>query len=305
MSSGIAEVFARLRGPSVIGCSIYLVFEIVEASIPSDNSMLRDIVDVTKDVLLLPFYIAICRLLILGESTSQYSFWIFIPRFQRLLGWTIGLWAVINLPPHVVNLITSSHAINPIATIVFMVLGVMLTIRITILFPAIAVGATLQSALADTSGRSWLILKAYFLVFLPLLLATMVLAAWRDTIGDVYDLSDWSALPRILLMGSIGFLTDAASAVMAARLFDWIGDREGRGSKPGRVSVIKLERSVRWSMSPGQTFERGFLFTCEPRTAHGSEQRCSRKHYRQWERWAEALRGRCSSTSGPHLSNPP
>jgi hypothetical protein len=59
-----------------------------------------------------------------------------------------------------------------------------------------------------------------------LLLATIMLAglAWRGTISDVDDLSDWSAFPRIILIGSIGFLTDAASVVTAARLFDWIGD---------------------------------------------------------------------------------
>jgi hypothetical protein len=69
-------------------------------------------------------------------------------------------------------------------------------------------------------------LKAYFIVFLPLLLVTMVLAlAWRGTISDVDDVSDWSAFPRTMLIGSVGFLTDAASTVLAARLFDWIGDR--------------------------------------------------------------------------------
>jgi asparagine N-glycosylation enzyme membrane subunit Stt3 len=116
----MAEVFARLRGPSMIGFPIYLVFEIVEASIPSGNSLLRDILDATRDVLLVPFCIAIYRLLILGEITSQYSFWIFIPSFQRLLGWTIGLSAVINLPPHVVNLIASSEATRAIATVVLL-----------------------------------------------------------------------------------------------------------------------------------------------------------------------------------------
>jgi hypothetical protein len=230
VGSGMAEVFVRLRGPSMIAFSIYLGFEIIETSIAPGLSLPRDILGATRDVLLLPFCIAIYRLLILGEVTSQYSLAILLPGFQRLLGWTIVLWSVINLPPHVVNLITSSDAINGIANIVFMVLSVMLTVRIAILLPAIAVdasGATLGSALADTSGRSWLILKAYFIVFLPLLLVTIMLAAlaWRGTISDVDGVSDWSAFPRIMLDGSIGFLTDAAYVVLAARLFDWIGDR--------------------------------------------------------------------------------
>jgi hypothetical protein len=44
-------------------------------------------------------------------------------------------------------------------------------------------------------------------------------------VSDVPDLSSWSALPSIVLTGTIGFLTQAAYAVVASLLFDWIGDR--------------------------------------------------------------------------------
>lgn len=53
------------------------------------------------------------------------------------------------------------------------------------------------------------------------------------------------------------------------------------------------------------------FFTCELRkpwelrSVHRSEQRCSRKRYRQQERQAEALRGQCSSMWGLHLLSPP
>jgi hypothetical protein len=93
----MAEMFARLRGPSMIGFAIYLGFEIVETSIAPGHSLLRDILGATRDVLLLPFCIAIYRLLILGEVASQYSLAISLPCFQRLLGWTIGLWCVIAI----------------------------------------------------------------------------------------------------------------------------------------------------------------------------------------------------------------
>jgi hypothetical protein len=229
-SSGTPEVFARLRGPSLIGFSIYLVVETAAASIASGNSLLRDVLEVTRDVLLLPFDIAIYRLLILREITSQYRFAIFDTRFQRLLKWTIGLWLVTSLPPDVVNLLNSSEAINGIASAIFLVMSVAFTIRLVILFPAIAVdanGATLESTLADTRGRSWLIVKAFCIVFVPLLLATIVVAelAWRGIISDALDLSHWSTFPRIVFVATIGFLTTTASVVMTARLFDWIGHR--------------------------------------------------------------------------------
>jgi hypothetical protein len=235
--SGMAEVLARLRGLTMIGFSIYIVFETVETSIEPGTSLLRDLVDLIRDVLLIPLNIAIYRLLLLGEVASRYSFAIFVPHFQRLLGWAIVLWSVINLPQHAANLITSSDTINVVATIVPMVIGVAFAVRIAILFPAIAVdasGATLGSALADTSGRSWLILKAFFIVSLPLLLASVLLGgvASLGMVSDIPDLSRWSAFPRIMLIGSIGFLTEAAGNVLAARLFDWIGNRL-KGVTPG------------------------------------------------------------------------
>jgi hypothetical protein len=53
----------------------------------------------------------------------------------------------------------------------------------------------------------------------------LAVPAWRGTIGDVYDLSDWSALPRIMPMASVGFFDGRGCIVLAAELFDWIGDR--------------------------------------------------------------------------------
>jgi hypothetical protein len=57
----------------------------------------------------------------------------------------------------VVNLITSSDATKAIATFVLLVLSMAFTIRITVLFPAIAVdasGATLQSGLQIQAGEA-------------------------------------------------------------------------------------------------------------------------------------------------------
>jgi hypothetical protein len=233
--SGMAEVFSRLRGLSIIGFSIYLAFEVAEASIGPDDSLLRDTLDCIRDVLLVPFDIAIYRLLILGETTSRFSFALDTSsRFQRIAGWTIGLWAFNTLPLHALSQVTPSDlsrtiAIHLVASIAAMVASIAVAVRIAILFPAIASdarGATIGSTLADTSGRFWFILKAFLIVFLPLLVVTIALVglASLGVVSDVSDLS-LSALPHVLLIGIVGFLTQAASAVMASLLFDWIGDR--------------------------------------------------------------------------------
>ena len=59
----MAEVFARLRGLSIIGFSICLAFEAAVALNGPDDTLLLDTVAGIKDVLLVPFDIAIYRLL--------------------------------------------------------------------------------------------------------------------------------------------------------------------------------------------------------------------------------------------------
>jgi hypothetical protein len=225
----MAEVFSRLRGLSIIGFSIYLVFEAGEASMGPDNSLLRDILDCIRDVLLVPFDIAIYRLLILGEVTSRYGFGL-NTRFQRIAGWTIGLWLLNNIALHVMSLVTPSDFIKTIVILAAWIASIAVAIRIAILFPAIASdarGATIRSALADTRGRVWFILKASLIVFLPLMVVTIAMLglASLGVVGDVSDPSTWSALPQVMLIGIIGFLTQAANAVLASLLFGWIGDR--------------------------------------------------------------------------------
>ena len=248
--NGLAEVFSGLRGLSVIGFSIYLAFEAAEVPIGPDDVLLRDTIDAIRDVLFVPFDIAIYRLLILGEVTSRYGFALDTsPRFQRIAGWTILLSVLYAIPllalkQFALNLLTPSNSSHTIALLVAgiatIVASIAVAVRMAIFFPAIASDAsraTIGSAMADTRGHVWLILKAFFIVLLPLLMVSAAMVGMEsfDAIGDISDLSMWSALPRIMLAGTIGFLTQAANAVMAARLFDWIGDRVkgGASSAPG------------------------------------------------------------------------
>jgi hypothetical protein len=244
--SGMAEVFSRLRGLSVIGFSIYVAFEAAEAPIGPDDVLLRDTMDVIRDVLLVPVSIAIYRLLILGEVTSRYRFALDTsPRFQRIAGWTILLSALYAIPllalsQFALSLLTPSNSSHTIALLVAGIAAIVasfaVAVRMAIFFPAIASdasGATIGSAVADTRGQVWLILKAFLIALLPLLMVSAAMVGMEsfDAIGDISDLSMWSALPRIMLAGAIGFLTQAASVVMAARLFDWIGDRVKGGAQ--------------------------------------------------------------------------
>jgi hypothetical protein len=237
----VAEVFARLRIPSTIGLSIYLAFEILGLAAPvtASNPVLRDLLDAIKSILILPFEIAIYRLLLLGEATSHYNFAISTSRFQRMSGWTLGLWALVNLPPYLLDAFTAFDGVKALAAIASAVIIIVVMLRLAILLPAIAVdasGASARNSLADTRGRVWFIFKVSLLPLLPLLLITVLEIAFasRGTGDAISDPSSWWTLPRAAFDASLGFMFAVVATVIASRLFDWIGDRV-KGDAPDQV----------------------------------------------------------------------
>jgi hypothetical protein len=228
----VAEVFARLRTPSTIGLLIYLAFEILGLAAPvtANNPVLRDLLDAIKSILVLPFEIAIYRLLLLGEATSHYNFAISTSRFQRMLGWTLGLWALVNIPPYLLDAFTSSDGAKTLVTIAAAAIIIVIMLRLAILLPAIAVdasGASARNALADTRGRVWFVFKVSFLPLLPLLLIAVlaVVLASPGAAGAISDSPSWWSVPKVAFDASLGFMFAVLTTVIASRLFDWIGDR--------------------------------------------------------------------------------
>jgi hypothetical protein len=144
------------------------------------------------------------------------------------------LWALVTLPPYLPGLITTSEGADAIATIVTVVVVIIILMRIPVLFPAIAVdasGASLRNVLADTKGRSWLILKTYLIALLPLLAAIVVVGLTSDYAG----LPAWGEVVRD---SAFEFLATMVIAVAAARLFDWIGHRvKGLPAEPGSAPL--------------------------------------------------------------------
>jgi hypothetical protein len=107
------------------------------------------------------------------------------PRMWRMVGWTIALWTLMTLPSYLMKL-TSFEAANLIATIAVGVVALVLLVRLAILLPAIAVdapGASPGNVFADTNGRTWLILKTYLIVLLPLMAVVVVAGLISDGLG--------------------------------------------------------------------------------------------------------------------------
>jgi hypothetical protein len=225
----IGELSVRLRSQSVIACASTVLFVLIGA-IPaiSDNRMLAEVFDLIGTFVLVPFEIAVYRLLISGEAASGYRFDISTARFQRMLGWTAGFWLLMKVPLHLPGAVASSDGVEGIISVVLFALVIFAVLRLAIFMPAIAVdapGASVRNAFADTRGHTWLIVKAYFAALLPFLLIVISIVglAW---LGDGQDVrSGIGSLAADVFAGLLGFLIWTCCTIVSARLFMQIGDR--------------------------------------------------------------------------------
>jgi hypothetical protein len=227
----LGELMVRLRSQSVIACASVAFFALIGA-IPaiSDNRVLAEIFDLMGTFVLVPFEIAIYRLLISGEAASGYRFDIATVRFQRMLGWTAAFWLLANIPFHLAGVVAPSEEAEVIIGIVLFAPVIFAVVRLTIFLPAIAVdapGASVRNAFGDTSGHAWLIVKAYLTILVPviLILISMAVLAVLGGVDDIFSHSGNGSLAANAFFGALGFLVSTCFAIVSARLFMKIGDR--------------------------------------------------------------------------------
>lgn len=234
----LGDLSVRLRSQSLIGLSIVVVFEII-GSVPaiSGDRLLSEVFDLMSKIAMLPFEIAIYRLLILNEAAAGYRFEISTVRFQRMLGWTVALWALANIPIYLPDAVIPSEGAAAVSSIALIVIGIAVMVRLSILLPAIAVdapGASVANVLADTRGHAWFILKAYLTILLPFVLIFLSAAvlAWLGGVSEVLGRSGRVNPAASAFFGALGFLVVTAVTIISARLFMSLGDRV-KGGVPG------------------------------------------------------------------------
>ena len=227
----LGEIFVRLRRQFIVALSIVTFFDFV-ASAPgiSSNPVLSEAFDLMSRIGPVPFEIAIFRLLILDEAAPGYDFAISTVRFKRVLGWTVAFWAIGNIPIYLPGALASSEAAKVLVSIPLIVMifaGIVVMLRIVILLPAIAPGASIRNVLADTRGHVWFMLKAYLAVLLPSILIIMLAAvlAWLGGGNDALSRTGTGAVAVTAIFSSLGFLVAITVAIVQARLFMRIGDR--------------------------------------------------------------------------------
>lgn len=178
---------------------------------------------------LTPYLIAVHRLIILDEIAPSYILRPGEPRFKKFFLWSLILWAGVTalavpllLLPAFLRLILALTGANVglgvtfVATVAIIFTGFWATVRLSILFPAIAVdaaGASWRNVMADTRGYAWrifLILVLTSLPFVPVVIGTG-LALGRGTVAGA------------MIDGAVGIVSSTLCVVVASRLYQRLG----------------------------------------------------------------------------------
>src|SRR5690349_9430230 len=113
-----------------------------------------------KNWFLTPFFIAVHRLILVDEVADHYRLDPRDRRFARFFTWSVALWLMLALPPVAIRVLSLPLSVISPATAmsalgVFAIVAVVISVRLMVLFPAIAVdapGATPANAVADMHG---------------------------------------------------------------------------------------------------------------------------------------------------------
>jgi hypothetical protein len=230
------RVLPRMRTLVVCVLFIILAINVAEDLVPMRvwvgpvlGSLLGFAVDAVRDFCVTPFMIAIHRFILRGEVTRGYAPDPGQPGFMAFFGWLVALSAINTLAFSLLDVWTAVGLPALAALAASAVIGVavaILSLRLSILFPAIAIearGATAANALADTKGHA-------FGIFLIFLLAMLPFAA--VSLGITLMLGRGIAIPGTpaaiihLVAGAvIQIVMLALGVAIASRVFETLADR--------------------------------------------------------------------------------
>ncbi len=199
---------------------------VVYRVVPATSLLGRDIMGLVSIFLLVPFYIAVHRFIILDEVTPRYVLDPRDVRFQLFIGWL----AVISILSNLVGALSSSiggrYPVLQIVAIIAAIAMCVASLRLTVLYPAIAVdapGATWRNAVRDTKGHA---LYIFFLLLTPMvpvfaaMVAVMLVKVLRPSVA-------MSLLALVLVSFGVMVMSTVLIAV-ASRLYLNLGDRVAR-----------------------------------------------------------------------------
>ncbi len=231
----VRRVLRAMRTLMVYALLIILAFKVLEGIVPLRmmNGLLGHVlsfaIGAAQSFCLAPIMIAVHRFIILDEVTPAYGVDPSVPSFIAFFSWLVALSLLSDLVFSLQEFLTAigfsvGTAVGP--TLMVAIVVTIVSLRLTILFPAIAVGArgaTAGHALADSKGH----VLSMFAIFLLALLPMLTIA-----IG-VTLLLGRGIMSRGTLVALLGLLADSVihatvltlCVAIASRIFQAIGSR--------------------------------------------------------------------------------
>ena len=239
----MSAVFRGMQGPLqaafLINMGVGLVRRVLlpdMSGVSSGPLLLEFVVAGVQAFLLTPYLIAVHRFIVLNEAGQRYALAPAEQRFQLFFLWSMVLSLMYWLPSFAMSGLSKEPAViflAGIATIVVLLLiaTTIISLRLVILFPAIAVdapGATWRNAMADTKGNAWRILFVSLLAALPIIVTVIVVAVIGASIGLTSG-KETSALAWLITAGVVdgvvGVIAVTLAVVIASRFYRELGKR--------------------------------------------------------------------------------
>ncbi len=177
-----------LRTIIISGLLILLAISVAAELVPHrlwDQQLSGEALGLLQDAvwafLLTPIVIAIYRFVILGEVTPNYGLDIGEPAFRLMFIWLFGLRVFSELPYTLLGALQAlgfSPQATAIPFAIALIVATAVLLRLTILYPALAVeapGATAPHAFADSKGQGLRIFAILLLALVPWIVAVITI----------------------------------------------------------------------------------------------------------------------------------
>ena len=206
-------------------CDLITFFAV--RGLPQDSTrtlVITSLVGVAQALLLTPYIISVHRFIVLDEVAPNYFAHFGGERFMRFFGWSLVLTLCFLLPALLVRGLPINEAARGLVLTVVAIAAIIFGLRLSILFPAIAVdapGAKPGNAMADTKGHAWRIFLLGLLVMLPFVAVVIFLAI---IFAVLLDLADRETVISTVIGSIIETVLLTTFVVLASRLFGWLGN---------------------------------------------------------------------------------
>lgn len=185
--------------------------------------------------LIAPVLIAIYRFILLDDRTAEYRIDFQDPRLRRFLGYSFVLLVIFHVGLLAEILFERASAAATLWLLVIWLGWLVITIKLTLLFPAIAVdipSVRFGNAMAATDGNFWRIVGICIVVSLPVW-PLVALSGGIESLREPAEAREGLlVLAGEALIGFVNFIIQLMLAVAASHLFRLLSSkmRSGPGS---------------------------------------------------------------------------